>query len=243
MKLDLSCPIELRGYTLTCEDEKVIAVLRLYNLTNRRIDSFEAVAKWRNTSGRCLACPFTADHLRAAGESIFSFTLSTDRLPDADTLELLFTSVRYEDGTPDWRPEGGPYAEMEPLPFLTSDELSQLRRTFGEDAVCRPRQDDQIWLCTCGRMNANETGVCARCHRTRDRVLHGDAEPLEVVPPKSTTASFETLQAKCLRRNARLLRRTFVVAIAALAVTVFLVLNSPDADVQTTAAEVAFSQQ
>lgn len=244
MRLDLSCPIELRGYALTGENGQTCAALRLYNLSNRKIDSFEAVAKWRSAAGRCLACPFTAARLRASGESMFSYALSTDRLPDAVDLELMFTAVRFESGE-EWRAGNGPFAEIEPLPFLSAEELSRLRQRLGEDAVCDSRQDEETWLCACGRTNANETGRCARCHRTREEALSGKPESASAEPPSAESASpsFEALQTRTLRRHARLLHRTFVIAIAALAATVLLVLNaSPSPSVQAGAAsEVVFS--
>ena len=65
MKLDLSCPIEVRGYSMRRGDGCAEATVRLYNLSDRRIAAFEAVAKWHDsTSGLSLATPFVAERLR-----------------------------------------------------------------------------------------------------------------------------------------------------------------------------------
>lgn len=222
MKLDLSCPIELRGYTLTAENGQINAELRLYNLSRLRIDSFESVVQWRCAEGRSLAYPFSAAHLRAVGESFFFYALNTDRLPEATSVELIFTSVRFENGD-SWRSGNGPYANVEPLPFLSSDDLNHLRRRFGEDAVCRPQRDDVYWRCVCGRINADKTSVCARCHRLREDVFSSDVPP----PVEPMVPAVEAMQAKSLRRHAQRLRRTFAVAIAVLALAATLALCGP----------------
>ena len=243
MKLDLSCPIELRGYALVCKDGRADATARLYNLSDRRIASFEAVAKWRSElAGRSLACPFTADGLRAEKRSFFSMELTTDRLPDADSVELLFTRVRFEDGE-EWRAGNGLYAEIGPLPFLRPDELTRLRAQMGDDAVCLPRDDGETWLCACGRVNAGET--CVRCRRSRVEVLAFRPEPAEPEPADETPAEareFEALQTRALRRQSRALRRALALSIAVLAVGVLAVLCAPKPAVQTVAAASALAR-
>ena len=77
-----------------------------------------------------------AERLHAGGESGFKIDLTTDRLPDADALELLFTRVRFEDGSPDWRSGEGPFAVLEPLPAIDAETLALLRAEAGPDAVC-----------------------------------------------------------------------------------------------------------
>lgn len=233
MKLDLSCPIELRGYALVCKDGRADATARLYNLSDRRIASFEAVAKWRSElAGRSLACPFTADALRAEKRGFFSMELSTDRLPDADSVELLFTRVRFEDGE-EWRAGNGPYADVGPLPFLRPDELTHLRAQMGDDAVCVPRRDAETWRCVCGRVNAGKT--CVRCLRSFDEVFAFTPEPSESAPAVETpakAAEFEVLQTRALRRQTRRLRRALALSVVLLAVGTLAVLCAPKPAVQ-----------
>lgn len=233
MKLDLSCPIELRGYTLTAESGRIDAELRLYNLSRRRIDSFEAVVQWRTAQSRRLAYPFTAARLRAGGEAFFTYALRNDRLPEAISLELIFTSVRFENGD-DWRSGNGPYADIEPLPFLSSDERALLRRRFGEDAVCRAQQDEATWRCVCGRVNLGESSACIRCHRLREDVFSKESPPAD-----PTTPAMEVMQTRSLRRHAQRLRRTFTVAVAVLALAATLALLGPAKSPNPTSASVA----
>ena len=164
MKLDLSCPVEVRGYALSEDGGAVRASVRLYNLSQRRVAWIEGAAGWFAGGARRMATPFCAGSLRAAGESAFRVALETSRLPGANRIELRFLRVGFEDGG-EWRAGDGPFTEMEPLPPIAPDELDALRGVAGADAVCYPKQTSQVWRCVCGRLNPNGAERCARCHR------------------------------------------------------------------------------
>lgn len=165
MKVDLSCPVEVRGYALSGDGDAMRASVRLYNLTRRRVAWLEGAAGWFSASGKRMATPFRANSLRAPGESAFRIALETSRLPDANRLELRFSRVGFDDGD-EWRAGDGPFADLEPLPAIAPAELDALRDFAGADAVCYPKQTSQIWRCVCGRLNPNDADTCARCHRS-----------------------------------------------------------------------------
>lgn len=230
MKLDLSCPIEVRGYSLSYAEGRAEASVRLYNLSAHRVASIEAVAKWRSSAADLsMATPFTAERLRAGGESGFQLSLTTDHLPDADRLELLFTRVRFEDGAPDWRSGDGPFAELTPLPAIDAESLSMLRAVAGPDAACHPEQRSRTWRCVCGRMNPNDADRCARCHRDHFTALSYTPDSVRLRHEQKRAAAPEAdlsaLHADYLRQRRRLLRRTMLAAVAVLALTVLLVLT------------------
>lgn len=243
MKLDLSCPIELRGYTLSFADGIAEASVRLYNLTTRRIASFEAIAKWRSSaSGKSVALPFCSDRLRAGGEDGFRINLSCHRLSDADQLELVFTSVRFEDGE-DWRAGAGMIVEIEPLEPISASDLSALRTVAGEDAVCFPLRNDQTWRCICGRMNQVSSESCARCHRKQPFALGCTPENVRflstAIQPGSAQSEVDELQKNYFRQRTRLFHRTLATAIAALVLTVLLILSYQPSDAGNASAEAA----
>lgn len=246
MKLDLSCPIELRGYTLSYTDSAAQASVRLYNLTNRRIASFEAVAKWRSrATDRGIAMPLRAERLRAGGENGFRINLSCDRQPDADQLDLVFTVVHFEDGSPDWRAGEGMIVNVAPLEPISYTDLESLRNLAGSDAVCFPKQDRHVWRCVCGRTNALDDENCARCHRsqlsvldiTREKVL-ARHDPANSTPAENDDALIADMHARYLRQRSRLLRRTVAMVLAVLALTVLLVLNHQPVEASSANAEV-----
>jgi len=247
MKLDLSCPIELRGYTLSYTDSAAEASVRLYNLTNRRIASFEAIAKWHShTTDRGVAMPFCAERLRAGAENGFRINLSCDRQPDADRLDLVFTFVRFEDGGPDWRAGEGSIVDVSPLEPISSEDLEALRSAAGPDAVCFPKQNRQVWRCVCGRTNALEESVCVRCHRDHLTALDFTPENIRAqhvasapeTARESEDALIADMHASYLRHRSRLLHRTVAMAIAALALTMLLVLHYQPVEAASANAEV-----
>lgn len=227
MKIDLSCPIEVRGYTLSRSDRGTQAAVRLYNLTNRRIASIEAVARWQCTpENRRIVCPFSMERMNACGGSIFQITLDNNRLPDADSIEILFNTVRFEDGDAEWHAGNGPFAEMSPLPPLNGEERMLLKNIGGEDAVCWPVQNDAVWTCVCGRMNPRGTDVCARCRRSFADAMACTPERAQEQARRAAEAAVpaELLERRFERRRTRLFHRTLLFALAALAVTAFLVV-------------------
>lgn len=236
MKLDLSCPIEVRGYALTCSERGLQAEVRLYNLSGRSIESFEAVARWHSSSeNRKIVCPFSMERVHACGRNMFRITLDNNRLPGADSLEILFNTIRFEDGDSEWRAGSGPFAEMEPLPPMSEHEKNMLRTVAGSDAVCYPKQDAQTWRCVCGRLNPNGADACVRCRRDHFSALGFTPENVQFHYENDHTAPAETaeplpvLERRFVRRRARLFQQTLLIALAALAVTVLLVVREQPA--------------
>lgn len=229
MKQDLSCPIEVRGVMLSRTDGPARAEVRLYNLTRKRIASFEAVAKWHSqASGRSVASPFRADRLRAAGMERFDLTLSAARLADADGLELLFTAVQFEDGE-SWRAGEGAIVDVPPFQPASGEELLRLKIVAGEDAVCLPMQGGQAWRCVCGRANENGVETCRDCHRQRGLAF---AAPLQTPaapqdPPATEEPAMTRMREGYLRKRARLLRRTLAMTLTALALSALFALAQP----------------
>ena len=232
MKIDLSCPIEVRGYTLSRSDRGIQAVVRLYNLTDRRIASIEAVARWQSTAeNRRIVCPFSMEYMNACDRSIFQITLDNNRMPDADNIEILFNTVRFEDGDTEWHAGNGPFAEMAPLPPLDSEERMLLKSVGGEDAVCWPKQNDAVWTCVCGRMNPLGSDVCVRCRRSMADAMACTPERAKEKLCRTAEPSVpaEVLEHRFERRRTRLFQRTLLFVLAALAVTAFLVISEQPA--------------
>ena len=247
MKLDLSCPIEMRGYSLSYENGIAEASVRLYNLTTRRIASFEAVAKWHSSvSEKSIATPFCADRLRAGGENGFRISLTSSRLADADRLELVFTAVHFDDGDP-WRTGEGMIVDVTPLEAISSADLAALRSIAGEDAICFPKQDSLTWRCVCGRVNPNSDESCARCHRLQQIAIGHTPESVRLLGESIRSTHQDCLNDETaaalhrdyIRQRAKLFRRTLATAIFALALTVFLVMTHQPGDASSANAETA----
>ena len=174
--------------------------------------------------------PVTADHLRAAGRSVFQLTFTNDRLSGADSLDLLFTAVRFESGADPWRSGSGIVVPLEPLPFIAPEELSALRACAGEDAVCWPAQLAQTWRCLCGRPNPEDTARCVRCQRSRNEVLKYTPGFIRNAR-QAAQEELDTMHADFRRHRRSLFRRTMASALALLTLTSLLLLHTQPAPV------------
>ena len=173
MKIDLTCPIEMRGYELICDDRGCVrAYITFNNLAPHAIARFDAIVCWANsTTGQISAQPFRADRIDADARANFRFTLSTTAVPDADTLEIHFTRVRYADGEADWIGGQADAVEIDELPAVPGAEMRLLTMAAGEDAVRFPEKHENHWVCVCGRANFRHQTTCSRCLRDRTDVL------------------------------------------------------------------------
>lgn len=224
MKLDLSCPVEIRGYSLSCENGRSTATIRLYNLESRRVSAIEAAIKWRSAlAQKSILCPFDQRNLHARGEDFFEITLSTHHLPDANAIEPIIKAVFFEEGDA-WHASNGPFVEIESLPAISDASLSQLRATVGNDAVRFPVENETTWNCLCGRINSRSTQFCVRCHRSHDDVM--------VITPDSISSaaeaddhSIEALYGQYVRRRSRTMRRIALMFGTALVIALLLIGN------------------
>ena len=243
MKVDLSCPIELRSYELMTDDAgRVRASISLYNLTKRRISDFEAVAHWTNSkTGASAAAPFQAGGLRAAPRGFFNISLSSDAARHADQLELNFTRVRFSDGEREWRAGNGVIVDIAETKPLSGAEQNALFAAAGEDAVRFPEENASTWSCVCGRVNPQGKARCARCRRhyaevfpalLRDQVLKGgaraemvmDLDDMPLEERRMRRIQEERLHREYLKKRSALIRRTIATlgVAAVLAIIVYL---------------------
>lgn len=172
MIVDLSCPIELRGYELLQDDNgNMRAYIRLFNLSEKTVVSYSATTRWYNSLSREDATEnITVDEMRVASRSAFKLVHSTQNFMNADHVEMYFSSVSFEDGEV-WTPKDGDLVEIGEQPVLEGEELDLLRAAAGDDAVQFPQVQNKYWRCVCGRINLLETDECVRCGRDRQSVL------------------------------------------------------------------------
>ena len=172
MIVDLSCPIELRGYELLNDDfGSVRAYIRLYNLSDKRIQSYSATVSWFNALTRARVTEsITVDECAIEPESMFKLIHSTKNIARIDHVEMYFASVGFEDGTV-WLPSDGDLIEIGEQKALEGYELDKLKMLAGKDAVQYPQVQRDYWRCVCGRVNLLSQDACARCKRDRTEVL------------------------------------------------------------------------
>ncbi len=170
--MDLSCPIELRGYELLGDDLGYLrAYIKLMNLSNQPIVSYGATVSWYNglTQER-ITENIVVDACEIAPKHSFRLSYSTKNTINADHLEMYFTGIQFLDGSK-WQPEDGALVDIGEQRVLTGAKLDALRKAAGYDAIQYPQVQKDFWRCVCGRINLLETDECIRCGRDRQQVL------------------------------------------------------------------------
>ena len=172
MIVDLSCPIELRGYELLMDDNgHTRAYIRLFNLSERAVVAYSATTRWYNGLTRAdVTENITVDEMLVKPRSGFKLVHSLVDFLNADHVEMYFTSVTFEDGAV-WKPEDGDLVEIGEQPVLQGEALDRLRAAAGDDAVQYPQTQKNFWRCVCGRINLLTSETCARCGRDQREVL------------------------------------------------------------------------
>lgn len=172
MIVDLSCPIELRGYELLMDDNgHTRAYIRLFNLSERAVVAYSATTRWYNGLTRAdVTENITVDEMLVKPRSGFKLVHSLVDFLNADHVEMYFTSVTFEDGAV-WKPEDGDLVDIGEQPVLQGEALDRLRAAAGDDAVQYPQTQKNFWRCVCGRINLLTSETCARCGRDQREVL------------------------------------------------------------------------
>lgn len=170
MRIDLSCPVELRECALPTEEYKVCD-MTLFNLSEKAVKSVQACFICYDEQGEEMARSVERV-LTDDAQPRSSFTMSTvvEEAVEAAGLEVIFEKVFYEDGTV-WRRTPGEAAEFQPTPMLSGNRLEMIRQMAGEDAITYPSDQGAVWVCVCGRPNAAGEDTCRRCGRDKHDVF------------------------------------------------------------------------
>ena len=183
MIVDLSSPIELRGYELLYGDNGVTrATLQLFNISEKTISEYSCIVHWsKDGTSESVNDTITVDALSIPQGSMFRLSISTKAINEANRVEVYFTGTKFDDGS-EWSPKDGAVVDIsassendeELIPSLgtiNKTDLKLLRDAAGEDAIMYPETQDKFWRCVCGRINTLETEECDRCKRRREYVL------------------------------------------------------------------------
>lgn len=170
MRIDLTCPAELWRYELprsgypACE-------LMLYNLGEKTIVSVEVTVILTDREGEeAQRVIYRAHDLDGRPSTAFAVAVPVEEETQAQGLEVTIDKVWFDDNSV-WRRGKYALSEYTPNTLPNSRSLEMLRYVAGSNAVGYPQEQDGLWLCVCGRPNAAEDRVCARCHRDREQVF------------------------------------------------------------------------
>lgn len=125
--------------------------------------------------------------LKPSKDDVFSFILNDIRIAPGSkympskrfyinsvttikNIEIIYEKVVFSDGGK-WK-----YNESDPSVYSFNtigdeNEVRKLRKSAGNHTVCYPKENDDYWLCSCGRFNSQIKYICDRCSNLKDDVM------------------------------------------------------------------------
>ena len=170
MKSDLTCPVEITGVSIEQKEAGIVCLLDFVNLSDRVIQSIQMNILCFNEDDERLGGRLVRSSVEGAPNAAFSGSFVPDHVETAARVEAAIEKIWYRDGVV-WRREERNVREYEPNLLPAGMELDQLKKVAGDDARGYPRMDDKVWMCVCGRANANSADICMRCGRQRSFVM------------------------------------------------------------------------
>ena len=170
MRIDLSCPVELWRYELP-GDKYPACTLILYNLSDRLMNSVEITLLLKDQADEEIErIVYRAHDLDGRPSTAFQMIVPVNDKTRAHSAEVIFEKVWFDDNSI-WRRSRGSMIEYTSNALPNSRSLEMLRFVAGTNAVGYPQEQEGLWLCVCGRPNADYAVECVRCHRRRDQVF------------------------------------------------------------------------
>lgn len=168
MRIDLNCPVELWRSELHHGDSPACDMM-FYNLSDTVVTSVEVtlILQGGDEEQRIIS---RARDLDGRPQTAFAMTAPLEKDDSFTGVEVLIEKVWFSTGIV-WRRGKDSLVEYTSNRLPTSLQLEQLRFVAGKGAVGFPEEQEQVWLCACGRPNALNEKVCVRCHQSRQKVF------------------------------------------------------------------------
>jgi tetratricopeptide (TPR) repeat protein len=247
--------MELWEYALPTQESPVCA-FTFFNLGTRPIASIQLTVTCVDAKGevitRRVERPMALD---APPRASFVVSLPMDD-PEIHAVDLSIDKAWFEDGSEWRRAQDVRLLDYTPNELPPNRRLEQLRYVAGSDAVGYPSDQDAVWVCVCGRVNAAEDDHCRRCLREKALVFgsftpHAVQEAIDKreaeLEQRARSAREEASRQQFLRqeKQRRLKRRrrtrTAIACVTLVLIAtayLFVVLGMPELQYQTALADL-----
>lgn len=170
MKIDLSCPAEVWKCARPRTDYPACDIT-LYNLSDKPVNSVEVTLTQYDRNGHELEHVIHRGHsLRGYPGTGFTMTVPCTHFEGAKVPEAIIEKVWFDDNDV-WRRGKAPLTDYTPNTLPASKSLEMLRYVAGSQAMGWPMEQENVWLCVCGRPNDRFAHACSRCHRSKQEVF------------------------------------------------------------------------
>ena len=164
MRIDLSSPCDV--ISIIINEETQTAEAKLFNLSSQTITDLKYEITLFSEDGEIISKTVAElEGINFPSGSDYTTVFAADNAIEA---EILFTEVTFEDGNI-FIPQGN-IADI-PSVNLSESEILLFEKAGINDAKCYAKEDENYWLCVCGRPNMKHLDECIRCGRTREDVM------------------------------------------------------------------------
>ena len=170
MKIDLTCPVELWQYAMPTEEAAECTFI-MNNLSEKTVTSVQVTLSCYDKEDELLFRQTErVQGLKAGVREHFSMVILPTEWKGVEGVDLVIEKVWFDDASV-WRKGNAPLAHYTSNAMTAGRALDELRFVAGKDAAGYPQQQDEVWLCVCGRANALDSQICCRCERRKEAVF------------------------------------------------------------------------
>lgn len=164
MRIDVSSPCDV--ISIIINEETQTAEAKLFNLSSQTIIGLKYEITLYSEDGEIISkTEAELEGINFPSGSDYTVVFAAENAIQA---EILFCEVTFEDGNI-FIPQGN-IAEIPPT-NLSESEILLFEKAGVCDAKCYAKDDENYWLCVCGRPNMKQFDTCIRCGRTKEDVM------------------------------------------------------------------------
>lgn len=175
MYLDIDCPVEVRGFKIEINEKLGLTYcsINFLNISNKIVSSIKFIIKCYDSFGQPVGNENEVETIiqdeSANPKTYFGINKKVllSNQPSTRNVDIIITNILFNDGTT-WEKGNYEPIKVEFNKVVDKQELHNLRSIAGSDAICYYSENNEGWICTCGRLNKKDSSQCKRCDRTRE---------------------------------------------------------------------------
>jgi hypothetical protein len=227
--IDINCPVEVVGYEIRINDKlgKTFCAVKLFNLSNKVVSSIKMIINCYDSFGQSVIeerqsyVEATIQDESAQPKAFLGLNkpILLSNHPNTRKVDIIITSVLFSDGLV-WKKGDYELIEFKESRIPDTAELKNIQKVAGMDAICYPREDDNVWTCVCGRLNSKNDDNCKRCERNKFTIFErlSSRESIERELEKLEQAESENIKISNIKRK----KKFAIICFCSIVIGIFL---------------------
>ena len=170
MKIDFSAPLELFNINMPTVQHPYCS-MEVLNVSQKSVIGFQASYMFFDEKHELILRHIErVDSLHIPFQETLLVKVEVQEGVRASNMKLVVEKVWFDDDT-NWLRGKEPFVEYAPPQKPLGEYLQMLQSVAGENAICYPSKQEEIWVCICGRPNLLAEETCVRCLRNQKEVF------------------------------------------------------------------------